>query len=293
MLALSLPRASPADYLELTKPRIVALVLGTVAAGFFAAGARSAADILLLAHTLVGSALVAGGTNALNQLFERDVDARMQRTARRPLPSGRLRPGEAAVFAWGAGLTGILYLALLVNVTTAVLAAATLASYVFLYTPLKRRSSISTLIGAVPGALPMVGGWAAAGVPLGAPAWSLFWILFLWQLPHFLALSWLYRDDYARAGLQMLSVDDPDGHWTFKQATLYALALVPASLAPAMVGVAGTAYFAGALGLSVVYLAGAGLAAAAPSARTARRLFLISLVYLPALLALLIADRTR
>ena len=293
MLALSLPRAAPADYLELTKPRIVVLVLGTVAAGFFAAGARSAADLLLLAHTLVGSALVAGGTNALNQLFERDVDARMQRTARRPLPSGRLRPAEAAVFAWGAGVLGIVYLSLLVNAMTGFLAAATLASYVFLYTPLKRVSSVSTLVGAVPGALPMVGGWAATGAGLGAPAWALFWILFLWQLPHFLALSWLYKDDYARADLRMLSVEDPTGHATFRQATLYALALIPASLAPSMMAVAGPRYFWAALVLSVTYLVGAWLAARTPSVRTARRLFLISLVYLPVLLAALIADRVR
>jgi protoheme IX farnesyltransferase len=292
MFALSLPRAAPADYLELTKPRIVLLVLGTVAAGFFAA-ARYGADVLLLTHTLVGSALVAGGTNALNQLFERDVDARMRRTARRPLPSGRLAPGEASVFAWGAGLGGIIYLSLMVNTATALLAAATLGSYVFLYTPLKRRSTISTLVGAVPGALPIVGGWAAAGAALDSRAWSLFWILFLWQMPHFLALSWLYRDDYAGAGLRMLSVNDPDGRATFHQAMLYAFALIPASVAPAAMGVAGRVYFVGALMLSVAYLAGAALAAYRPSVAAARRLFTISLVYLPALLALLIADRIR
>ena len=290
MIAIPLPRAAPADFLELTKPRIVALVLVTVAAGFAAAPAGAVSSPLVLLHTLVGAALVAAGTNALNQLLERDVDALMKRTARRPLPSGRLRPNEAAWFAWGAGLVGIVYLAALVNSTTALLAAATLGSYVFLYTPLKRRSSVSTLVGAVPGALPVLGGWAAAGAALDARALVLFWILFLWQLPHFLALSWLYRDDYARGGLQMLSVTDPDGRATFRQATLYALALVPASLAPAVFGMAGAAYFVVALILSALYVAASVTAMVRPSAKTARRLFLTSLVYLPLVLGLLTLD---
>ena len=290
MIAIPLPRAAPADFLALTKPRIVALVLVTVAAGFAAAPAGAVSSPVALLHTLIGAALVAAGTNALNQVLERDIDALMKRTARRPLPSGRLRLNEAAWFAWGAGLVGIVYLAALVNPTTALLAAATLGIYVFMYTPLKRRSSISTLVGAVPGALPVLGGWAAAGAALDARALVLFWILFLWQLPHFLALSWLYRDDYARGGLRMLSVEDPDGRATFRQATLYSLALLPVSLAPAVFGMAGGAYFVAALTLSVVYVAASVAATMAPSVRAARRLFLTSLVYLPVLLGLLILD---
>ena len=290
MIAIPLPRAAPAAFLELTKPRIVALVLVTVAAGFAAAPAGASGAPMALVHTLVGAALVAAGTNALNQVLERDVDALMKRTARRPLPSGRLDPNEAAWFAWGAGLVGIVYLAALVNPTTALLAAATLGIYVLVYTPLKRRTSVSTLVGAVPGALPVLGGWAAAGGALDARGWVLFWILFLWQLPHFLALSWLYRDDYARGGLRMLSVEDPDGRATFRQATLYALALVPASLAPAVFGMTGRAYFVIALALSALYVAASLAAAKTPSVRAARRLFLTSLVYLPVLLGLLILD---
>jgi protoheme IX farnesyltransferase len=290
VIAIPLPRAAPADFLELTKPRIVALVLVTVAAGFAAAPSAVVRSPMVLLHTLVGAALVAAGTNALNQVLERDVDALMKRTARRPLPSGRLRPTEAAWFAWSAGLVGIVYLALLVNSTTALLAAATLGSYVFLYTPLKRRSSVSTLVGAVPGALPILGGWAAAGAALDSRALVLFWILFLWQLPHFLALSWMYRDDYSRGGLQMLSVADPDGKATFRQATLYALALVPASLAPAIFGMAGPAYFVVAFVLSALYVGAAATAMMTPSVRGARRLFLTSLVYLPVILGLLTLD---
>ena len=292
MIAIPLPRAAPADFLELTKPRIVALVLVTVAAGFAAAPTAGPASHLVLLHTLVGAALVAAGTNALNQVLERDVDARMTRTARRPLPSGRLRPAEAGWFAWGTGVMGIVYLAALVNATTALLAAVTLGSYVLVYTPLKRRSSVATLVGAVPGALPMLGGWTATGAALDGRAWALFWILFLWQLPHFLALCWLYRDDYARAGLRMLSVGDPDGRATFRQAALYALALVPTSLAPAAFGVAGRTYFVAVLVLSVVYLAAALAAAVTPSTRAARRLFTVSLAYLPLLLGFLIGDAT-
>ena len=244
-----------------------------------------------LVHALIGTALVAGGTNALNQIAERDVDALMARTAHRPLPSARLDVREAMVFAWFIGATGVLYLALLVNGTTAFLAAITLASYVFVYTPLKRRTPLSTLIGAVPGALPIVGGWTAAGGPLDVRASILFGILFLWQLPHFLALSWIYRDEYARAGLQMLSVQDPDGRATFRQAALHAAALVPISLAPTVVGMTGPLYFVGAALLSGGYLWASVRAARSTSHDAARRLFHASLIYLPSVLALMIVDR--
>jgi protoheme IX farnesyltransferase len=264
-------------------------VLLTAAAGFYA-GARGAVDLWLLLHTLVGTALVAGGTNALNQLRERDIDARMERTKRRPLPSGRVTPRAAAWFASAISTAGVLYLVLAVNVVTAALAALTLVSYVFLYTPLKRRTSLNTLIGAVPGALPIVGGWTAAGGALDVAVGALFWILFLWQLPHFLALAWLYREDYRRGGLAMLSVADPDGRATGRMVLLYALALLPVSLVPTLVGLTGTVYFIGALLLGLVY-AGVGVILSLGVTRPrAWRVFAVSIVYLPVLLALLVFD---
>ena len=283
--------AGTAPLLELTKPRIVALVLVTIAAGFVMASPAGGVALGPLVHTLLGAALVAGGTNALNQVFERDVDALMRRTARRPLPSGRLAPGVAALFAWSIGIAGIAYLAIAVNVVTAALSAATLVSYAFLYTPLKRRTPMATLVGAVPGALPIVGGWTAAGGALGIDALVLFGILFLWQLPHFLALSWMYREDYARAGLRMPSVGDADGGRTFRHATAHSALLLPLSLAPTMLGLAGFVYFAGAAAVSAWLLHAAIEAVRSRSPAAARRLFIASLIYLPILLVLLIADR--
>lgn len=264
-------------------------MLLTAAAGFYA-GARGAVDIPLLLHTLIGTALVAGGTNALNQLRERDIDARMERTRRRPLPSGRVTPRAAAWFAGGISVAGVAYLLVAVNALTAALAALTLVSYVFLYTPLKRRTSLNTLIGAVPGALPIVGGWTAAGGSLDTAVGALFWILFLWQLPHFLALAWLYREDYRRGGLAMLSVEDPDGRATARMVVLYAIALLPVSLVPSLVGLTGSLYFIGALVLGAAYAA-SGIALAFGVTRPrAWRVFAASIVYLPALLALLVID---
>jgi protoheme IX farnesyltransferase len=248
-------------------------------------------QLWILANVLVGTALVAGGTNALNQIAERDVDALMRRTRGRPLPAGRLEPNAARWFAWSIAALGVAQLALLVNVTTAVLAAATLVSYVFAYTPLKRRTSLSTLVGAVPGALPIVGGWSAAGAPLDVGAFVLFGILFFWQMPHFLALSWMYRADYARAELRMLSIEDETGAMTFRQAALNAAALIPISLAPTALGMAGRTYFAVAVVLSSGLLVLAIVAARAPSPKSARRLFLSTLVYLPLLLGVLVANR--
>ncbi|PYP30382.1 MAG: protoheme IX farnesyltransferase [Gemmatimonadetes bacterium] len=277
-------------FLELTKPRITQLVLLTAAAGFYL-GAGSVVDLWLLLHTLLGTALVAAGTNAFNQLRERDVDARMQRTRGRPLPSGRLSPRAAGAFAGVISVLGVVYLALAVNLLTAGLAALTLASYVLLYTPLKRKTSLNTLIGAVPGALPIVGGWTAAGGALGPAVLALFWILFLWQLPHFLALAWIYREDYRRGGLAMLSVDDPDGRATGWMALLYAVALLPVSLTPTLLGVTGARYFVGAVMLGAVYVGvAAALTRAATTAR-AWRVFLASIVYLPALLTLMVLDK--
>jgi len=265
-------------------------VLLTAAAGFYL-GAGSRVDLRLLLHTLLGTALVAAGTNAFNQLRERDVDARMERTRNRPLPSGRLSPRAAGIFAGVISVLGVVYLAFAVNRLTAGLAALTLTSYVLLYTPLKRRTSLNTLIGAVPGALPIVGGWTAAGGALGPAVLALFWILFLWQLPHFLALAWIYREDYRRGGLAMLAVADPDGRQTGWMALLYALALLPVSLVPTLLGVTGVRYFLGALVLGLAYVAvSVALSRAATNAR-AWRVFFTSIVYLPALLTLMVLDK--
>ena len=270
----------------------------TVAAGYFVglpAGAQprpsTAALIAVLFHALLGTALVAGGTNALNQVAERDLDALMLRTRGRPLPAGRLTVAAATVFAWTIAVIGLIELAAFVNVTTALLAAATLVSYVYAYTPLKRRTTLATLVGAVPGALPIVGGWAAAGAPLDVRAGALFGLMFLWQIPHFLALAWMYREDYARAGMKMLSVGDEDGGATFRQATLNAAALMPVGLVPFVLGMAGAVYFAGALVLSAGLFVLAVTAARQPSTSAARRLFLATLVYLPAILSLMAANR--
>jgi len=293
-------RVAPSDLLALTKPRIVALVMLTVAAAYAVAlptlppgqfPATLVARSWVLLHALLGTALVAGGTNALNQLSERDVDALMRRTRNRPLPSGRLLPSHAALFAWTIAAMGAAELALLVNAATALLALLTLASYVFAYTPLKRRTTLATLVGAVPGALPIVGGWTAATGTVDAGAMVLFGILFLWQIPHFLALSWMYREDYARAGLRMLSIDDDGGRSTFRQAALNAGALIPISLAPTALLIAGRTYFVGALVLSTALFVIALAAARSPGIGTARRLFFSTLVYLPALLALMVVDR--
>jgi protoheme IX farnesyltransferase len=290
-------RVAPADLLALTKPRITLLVVLTVAAGFVLAmplssGAWTMSTWRLFLHALFGAAMVAAGTNALNQVMERDVDALMLRTSRRPLPSGRLGVRDATVFAWGLGVLGVGYLALFVNVTTSLVAAATLLSYVLVYTPLKRRTPVSTLIGVIPGALPIVGGWTGAGGELVSRIWLLFAILCMWQIPHFLALSWMYRDDYARAGIRMLSVVEPDGHSTFRQAVLTAAALIPVSLAPSVFGMAGGIYFVGAALLSGALLAISVAAARNQSIKRARRLFLASLVYLPGVLTLMIVNRT-
>jgi len=277
---------------ELTKPRIVALVLVTVGAAF-QLGSTGNISWLLLGHVLLGTALVAGGTNALNQVFEADIDRRMQRTKGRPLPSGRLLPGPAAAFAWSLGVGGVVYLALTVGWTVAGIAALTLLSYVFVYTPLKQRTTLSTLVGAVPGALPILGGWVAARGRVGPEAVVLFGILFLWQLPHFLALAWIYREDYRAAGLRIVSVDDPDGRQTFRQAAWASLALVSAALAPTLAGVAGVVYFWAALALSLWLMWAAVAAAIQPSTRRARRLFGASVAYLPLLLTIMMLDKVR
>ncbi len=283
--------ASWSDYLELTKPRVTSLVVATTAFGFYL-GSRGAVDPLLLFHTLLGTTLVASGTSAYNMYLERDSDARMNRTRRRPLPDGRLRPVQALAFATLMSVAGILYLATAVNLLTSLLAIATLASYIFLYTPMKQWSALCTLIGAIPGALPPLGGWAAATGDLSAGGWSLFAILFLWQLPHSLAIAWMYRDDYERGGFRVLPVVDPEGGSTVRQIVANALALIPVSLTPVLLGVAGIWYFYGALLLGVAQAVICLRLAKTRSRAHARGVLLASVVYLPVLLFLMALNRT-
>ena len=281
-----------ADYAALTKPRIALLALLTVSAGYVL-GSADRWQPLPLVHALAGIALVAAASSAFNQLFERHSDALMRRTENRPLPSGRLTPSEACLFAVLAATVGLAWLALFVNATTALLAAATLALYAGVYTPLKQRTSFSTAVGAIPGALPPVLGWAATGAPFDIGAFSLFAIMFLWQFPHFLAIAWIYREDYARAGLRMLPASGRAPRVTGILAVAYALALVPISLLPAASGLAGGAFAGVALVLSCVYLASALRFAARESQPAARRLLWTSLVYLPVLLVVLVWEHFR
>ncbi|MSR57423.1 MAG: protoheme IX farnesyltransferase [Planctomycetaceae bacterium] len=281
-----------ADYLILTKPRIALLALLTVSAGY-ALGSADQWYGWPLAHALLGIALVAAGSSALNQYLERESDARMRRTAGRPLPSGRLSPAEVLLFGLTTGLAGMLYLAVCVNLTTSALAAATMVLYAGIYTPLKRYSAFATAVGAVPGALPPVLGWTASGAALDAGAFSLFAILFLWQFPHFLAIGWIYRDEYARAGLRMLPGGGRAPKVVGVLAVGYALVLVPLSLYPAHCGLAGSGYLAVALILSLAYLTAAVRFALDETALTARRLLWSSLIYLPVLLVTLVWDHFR
>jgi protoheme IX farnesyltransferase len=279
-----------ADYLELTKPRIAVLVLFTVAAGAFLASGGNLPWLVLL-HTLIGTALVASGASALNQLLERNTDALMRRTENRPLPAGRLLPAE--VLAFGSLLTaaGLAYLFVMLRQPWAgVVAAVTFASYVFIYTPLKRYTTLNTLVGAVPGALPPVIGWAAARGRVDIEAVGLFLVIFIWQVPHFLAISWMYREDYGRAGLKMLPVVDREGKNTASQMVRYCLTLIPVSILPAVLGGGGPLYVIGALLLGAGFLASALGFARGHSQAQARRVLRASLIYLPVLLALLLLD---
>lgn len=282
----------PVDFLVLTKPRVVLMVLVTTFVGFHVAAADSSEPWRLI-HTLVGTGLAAAGALALNQFAERDVDGRMERTRRRPLPDKRLQPRDALWFGLALTLAGPLYLTAMVNWLSAAVVAITAASYLLAYTPLKRRSSLCTVLGAIPGALPPVTGWVAARGELGVGAWVLFGILFLWQLPHTLAIGCVYRSDYARADLRMLSVVDPDGASTSRQVVIDCLALLAVGLLPALVGMAGPVYFVGAFVLGVGMLAtGLGLAVSR-SLVDARRLVYASLIYLPALFVLMAVDKIR
>jgi heme o synthase len=278
------------DYLELSKSRIVLMVLITTAAGFLFAAAR--VDPILLLHTLVGTALVAAGTNALNQYIEREHDAKMHRTRTRPLPDGRITPRAAFVFSAAIAILGTLYLGLAVNWLTAALGAFTLTSYIFVYTPLKRVSTICTLIGAVPGAIPPLMGWTAATNAIGIGGWIIFGILFLWQLPHFMAISWMYREDYARGGFAMLSVEDEGGAAVARQAIFYTLALLAVSVAPSLLGLTGVVYLIGAVAGGVTLLAATIRFFFERSFRNARSVFMISNLYLLTVMLLLVVNAT-
>ncbi len=279
-----------ADWVTLTKPRLNLLVLITTLAGLYLAEPRGVSSSLLL-HTLVGSALIAGGAAALNQVMERATDGLMRRTRARPLPAGRLGAFEGSAVGAVLSLLGLVELAFFTNATATTVAAVTLASYVFLYTPLKTRTSLATLIGAVPGALPPVIGWTAATGVVSGPALVLFGIVFLWQMPHFLAIAWMYRDDYANAGIPLLPVLEPDGRRTGNQALLYAAVLWPVSLLPAIVGLAGLPYSTVATVLGFLYIGLSVRFAQERSHATARRLFLFSIVYLALLLGALVTNR--
>jgi len=278
------------DLVALTKPRVVLMVLVTTLVGYYV-GLTGAADWARLLHLALGTVLAAGGTLALNQYWERDVDARMERTRARPLPDGRLMPLEALAFGGAITALGIAYLAAFVGMAPAMVTLATFALYLFAYTPLKLRSPLCTIVGAVPGALPPVTGWLAARDEAGLGAWILFGILFLWQLPHTLAIARLYRDDYARAGVRVLPVIDPHGTSAERQIVTGCLALLGVSLLPTLTGLAGGVYFAGALALGLAFVALGAWQALTPSPGGARRVLFASLLYLPALLALLALDK--
>ena len=291
-LGLTQARRRAADFLALTKPRVVLMVLVTTLVGFYL-GSWNGPDYGALLATLIGTALAAGGTIALNQLLEREVDARMERTRLRPLPDGRLQPLEALAFGAAITSAGLLLLTFAVNALSGLVAAVIVSSYLFLYTPLKRKTSLCSVVGAVPGALPPVIGWAAARGELGLGGWLLFAILFLWQIPHSLAIACLYREDYARAGLRLLPVLDPDGRSTGRQVVSHCLALLAVSLLPTLTGLAGSVYFVTALAFGAAFLGcGIGLALSR-SAAAARRLLWASLVYLPALLVVMALDKVR
>ena len=279
-----------ADFVTLAKPRLNLLVVASTMVGYVMGGGLIS-DVPLMALTFIGTALVAGGASAFNQVFERVADGQMRRTRLRPMADGRLNPLEGLIFASVTSTAGLALLATGVNVLSACVAAATLITYVAIYTPLKPVTSFSTVIGAIPGALPPVIGWTAVQNALTPGAWILFGIVFLWQLPHFLAIAWMYREDYARAGFPMLPVIEPDGRSTARQSVLYAAALLPMSLTPTLAGLTTSTYFVGALVLTLLFVGLAVRFAMTRSVPDARRLFFGSITYLPLPWILMIAGR--
>lgn len=287
------------DYVELTKPRITWLILMSTGIGYWfglpVSGGWPAMlgglDWAMLFHTVMGTGLLASGTAALNQWYEREADSRMRRTARRPLPSGRISPRGALLFGLALSAAGFVELWLGANLLAALIGAFTLLSYLCLYTPLKRRTWLSTTVGAVPGAMPPLIGYAAGSGALTAEAWVLAGILFLWQFPHFYAIAWMYREDYARAGIVMLPVVEPDGRSTARQIVLYGLLLIPVSLLPSALGMSGGFYFAGALAGGLWFLRSGLRVAKERTVPRARGVLMVSVLYLPLLYGLMLLDR--
>jgi protoheme IX farnesyltransferase len=277
-------------YLELTKPRITFLIVLTSAAGFCLAS-RGSLNYTVFSNAMIGIALLSSGIATLNQYIERDLDGLMRRTANRPLPSGRLLPWEALFFGATLTIAAEVYLAILVNPLTAVLGLTVIAGYLFAYTPLKTRTSLSTMVGAFPGAVPPLIGWTAARGEVSLEAWVLFAILFLWQFPHFLAIAWMYREDYRRAGILMLPVVEPEGRVTGQQIVVYTIMLLPVSLLPAFMGISGRIYLYGAALLGVLFLYSSVRAAMSKSRQSARQLLLASVIYLPLLFILMVLNR--
>ena len=282
------------DYIELTKPRITWLILMSTGIGyFFGLPSHAWRDInwLLLLHTILGTGLIASGTAALNQWYERAADLKMHRTAGRPLPSGRLMAGRALAFGIALSVAGFVELWLGVNLLSGLIGAFTLASYLFLYTPMKQRTWWSTTVGAIPGAMPPMIGYAAAAGVITRESWVLFAILFLWQFPHFYSIAWMYKEDYARAGIRMLPVVEPDCRSTARQIVLYGIALIPVSLVPGMLGMTGRIYLIGALILGLVYLYSGVRVALERTLVRARAVLLTSVLYLPLIYGLMLLDR--
>ena len=281
-----------AVFSDLIKMRLTCLVLLTTLVGYYI-GSPGDLNRWRLLHTMLGTALVASGAAALNQLMERDLDAKMRRTERRPLPSGRMQPNTVLLIGTACGVVGLIYLGLAVNQLTGLLGAVTLGSYLFIYTPLKRVTTLNTIIGAIPGALPPLMGWTAARNEISAGGWALFAILFFWQLPHFLAIAWIYRDEYAKAGFVMLPIVDREGRRTGSQAVSHTLGLLPISLAPFVLHLAGPVYLAGAVVLGGSYLWYAWSFSRDLSVARARRLFFVSILYLPLLLSVMVMDKIK
>lgn len=279
-----------AAFVELTKPRITFLIVLTSAAGF-ALASRGSVDYLAMASALVGIGLLSSGIATLNQYAERDLDGLMRRTATRPLPTGKLLPWEALAFGVGLTVVAEIYLLILVNPLSAWLGLTVIAGYLFGYTPLKTRTSLSTLVGAFPGAVPPLIGWTAARGSISIEAWVLFAILFLWQFPHFLAIAWMYREDYTRAGVLMLPVVQPDGRVTAQQIVVYTVMLIPVSLLPTALGMSGRIYLYGACVLGALFLYSSIRAAFSMSRQQARRLLLASVLYLPLLFILMVLNK--
>jgi protoheme IX farnesyltransferase len=280
------------DYIELTKPRITWLIVMSTAIGYYF-GHSGVWRWWVVIHTMIGTALIASGTAALNQWYEREADRRMLRTRMRPLPSGRLTPNQALTFGVALAIVGGLELGFCVNWLTAALGIATLTMYLFFYTPLKQKTWWSTTVGAVPGAMPPLIGFAGAAGTLTAQAWVLGAILFFWQFPHFYAIAWMYREDYSRAGIQMLPVVEPDGESTARQILLYSVLLIPISLLPKWMGMTGTVYLAGAILMGLLFLYSGIRVALDRTKLRARRVLLTSVVYLPVLYALMVLDPVR